>query len=319
MDVSMIDGFITAVVSGPNPAAPSVLFGWIWDAEQGRASPTFANAEESARVHGLIMRHWNDVNDRLNRAPEQYEPLTYERKSNGKKVTIIDEWCMGYFRGILIDRTARAPLLSEHPDWFAAIMLYGTEEGWQELARRQCGDEEHQVFVDSLAETARRIHLYWIEKRREQIARGDLPGVIARSEPRRRASKLGRNDPCPCGSGKKYKRCHGADERGLPRTPPDAATQYPLAARRSTSAEPPPLRSPLCQKVGRDGTSVDVEIYEDGAGSWLLEIVDAFGNSIVWEDAFPTDRAALTEALNTIGTEGIASLVGAAPAGTTRH
>jgi uncharacterized protein YecA (UPF0149 family) len=23
-------------------------------------------------------------------------------------------------------------------------------------------------------------------------------------------SKAGRNDPCPCGSGKKYKKCHGA-------------------------------------------------------------------------------------------------------------
>ena len=22
--------------------------------------------------------------------------------------------------------------------------------------------------------------------------------------------KVGRNDPCPCGSGKKYKKCHGA-------------------------------------------------------------------------------------------------------------
>ena len=25
----------------------------------------------------------------------------------------------------------------------------------------------------------------------------------------RRANKIGRNDPCPCGSGKKYKHCHG--------------------------------------------------------------------------------------------------------------
>ena len=24
--------------------------------------------------------------------------------------------------------------------------------------------------------------------------------------------KVGRNDPCPCGSGKKYKKCHGKDE-----------------------------------------------------------------------------------------------------------
>ena len=32
-----------------------------------------------------------------------------------------------------------------------------------------------------------------------------------RSEPARRtAPEAGRNDPCPCGSGKKYKRCHGA-------------------------------------------------------------------------------------------------------------
>ncbi|MDL2315420.1 SEC-C domain-containing protein [Bacteroidales bacterium OttesenSCG-928-C19] len=23
---------------------------------------------------------------------------------------------------------------------------------------------------------------------------------------------MGRNDPCPCGSGKKYKQCHGANE-----------------------------------------------------------------------------------------------------------
>ena len=24
--------------------------------------------------------------------------------------------------------------------------------------------------------------------------------------------KVGRNDPCPCGSGKKYKKCHGAEK-----------------------------------------------------------------------------------------------------------
>jgi preprotein translocase subunit SecA len=27
-----------------------------------------------------------------------------------------------------------------------------------------------------------------------------------------RGEKVGRNDPCPCGSGKKYKKCHGANE-----------------------------------------------------------------------------------------------------------
>jgi uncharacterized protein len=32
---------------------------------------------------------------------------------------------------------------------------------------------------------------------------------IRTEEPRRRTAKAGRNDPCPCGSGKKYKRCCG--------------------------------------------------------------------------------------------------------------
>jgi preprotein translocase subunit SecA len=31
------------------------------------------------------------------------------------------------------------------------------------------------------------------------------------SAPRRSGEKVGRNDLCPCGSGKKYKKCHGAD------------------------------------------------------------------------------------------------------------
>jgi preprotein translocase subunit SecA len=34
--------------------------------------------------------------------------------------------------------------------------------------------------------------------------------VYASTVPARQLAKVGRNDPCPCGSGKKYKRCHGA-------------------------------------------------------------------------------------------------------------
>ena len=31
-----------------------------------------------------------------------------------------------------------------------------------------------------------------------------------KKEPVKNDKKIGRNDPCPCGSGKKYKKCHGA-------------------------------------------------------------------------------------------------------------
>ena len=35
-------------------------------------------------------------------------------------------------------------------------------------------------------------------------------GDGAQASQRRTGEKVGRNDPCPCGSGKKYKKCHGA-------------------------------------------------------------------------------------------------------------
>jgi preprotein translocase subunit SecA len=32
---------------------------------------------------------------------------------------------------------------------------------------------------------------------------------LQKTQPIRVENKIGRNDPCPCGSGKKYKNCHG--------------------------------------------------------------------------------------------------------------
>ena len=68
--------------------------------------------------------------------------------------------------------------------------------------------------------------------------------------------------------------------------------------------------SPLCQTVTREGETVQIYIYEDGEGGWLLEIVDKYNNSTVWDDPFDTDESALKEALDTIAKDGIASLIG---------
>ena len=37
----------------------------------------------------------------------------------------------------------------------------------------------------------------------------EVPQTVSTAPMRRTAEKVGRNDPCPCGSGKKYKKCHG--------------------------------------------------------------------------------------------------------------
>lgn len=53
--------------------------------------------------------------------------------------------------------------------------------------------------------------------KREEVAKGQavIPnsdGDKPKRKPIRRKVKVGRNDPCPCGSGKKYKNCHGRFE-----------------------------------------------------------------------------------------------------------
>jgi preprotein translocase subunit SecA len=48
------------------------------------------------------------------------------------------------------------------------------------------------------------------ERELEQLQMGGAGGPSVENKPVVSANKTGRNDPCPCGSGKKYKKCHGA-------------------------------------------------------------------------------------------------------------
>lgn len=74
--------------------------------------------------------------------------------------------------------------------------------------------------------------------------------------------------------------------------------------------DPVPKMSPLCRSVTSDGHTVRIEIYEGGAGGWILEVVDAYDNSTVWDEEFESDQKALDEANRTILEDGIGSLVG---------
>jgi preprotein translocase subunit SecA len=50
-------------------------------------------------------------------------------------------------------------------------------------------------------------------KKDRELAELQFSGGEASSQPKTvsKAAKVGRNDPCPCGSGKKYKKCHGVN------------------------------------------------------------------------------------------------------------
>jgi len=67
--------------------------------------------------------------------------------------------------------------------------------------------------------------------------------------------------------------------------------------------EPHFIGSPLSQRVMRNGVTVNIDIYGDSEGRWILEIVDAERASHVWGEHFETDQQALDEALRALDEE----------------
>jgi len=73
--------------------------------------------------------------------------------------------------------------------------------------------------------------------------------------------------------------------------------------------------SPLSRKYEQDGKIVEIQIYEDDPkeNGWILEIVDEYGNSVVYDDLFKTDQEALDQFLSDVKEEGIDAFIGEPP------
>ncbi|XBO30381.1 SEC-C metal-binding domain-containing protein [Paraburkholderia fungorum] len=74
--------------------------------------------------------------------------------------------------------------------------------------RQRAGDRQSLAALARLTKqipaSIAAIYRFWLPYR-QAVHEQKLTATIQRTEP-----KVGRNDPCPCGSGKKFKKCCGA-------------------------------------------------------------------------------------------------------------
>jgi len=192
LDISTLDGFMTALVSGPSVIPPSKWLPVIW----GDFEPEWNNMDEFQDILSLLMRHMNNISANLIDAPEEFEPMFMEREVKGKTYCIVDEWCDGYLRGMKLDSKGWSTAENIEP-LLSSLLLFSSEAGWEKL--EQMTDKEIAQQQNKIAPAVRRVHAWWLEHRANQSPSHPIK------------VKVGRNDTCPCGSGKKFKKCCGSE------------------------------------------------------------------------------------------------------------
>lgn len=191
LTVSELDGLLTAVVSGPVTITPSRWLPAVW----GDVEPTWASAEEFEECMTLIVRHMNDIAATLIEAPDEFEPMFFESTAGRDVAVVVDDWCQGYLRGVelLVDEWLAAPEVAE------LLFPLGAFTDTTDWLAHELPEPEAAKLRDAIAPNVRALHAYWLARRAKEPQEPPRPP--------RAAARVGRNDPCPCGSGKKYKKC----------------------------------------------------------------------------------------------------------------
>jgi uncharacterized protein len=195
-----LDGYLTGVVVSPDLLLPSRWLDRIW----GESEPTFDGLDQMQTVIAAVLDHYNAIIAALDasfkqieaKKPADYRPL-FLAASDKPKHDIVRTWARGFGKAM-----ALAP------------------EGWSSLAEDKRlqpllapfigfldvtdPDFEPADNIDELLDDAAAAipRATIILRKIAQFSTAPTAG---------RRSKIGRNDPCPCRSGLKYKRCCGAD------------------------------------------------------------------------------------------------------------
>jgi len=204
MNVEELDGFLAALVCGPDIVLPSEYLSEICGRDLLVAGAEI-DPSELQDFLSLMLRHWNVIADTLN-SGELYLPLLL-LDANG--VGRANDWAKGFVRGMRVHPGDWSLLVDDEDHGGSLVPIFA-------LAHENDPDPSLRPYQQPIS-----------AEKREELIVGAAAGVITiyhyfeasrllGPEPiqnvttfRRETPKIGRNDPCPCGSGKKFKQCCG--------------------------------------------------------------------------------------------------------------
>ena len=190
MCLELADGYLSALAVGPESVPPSSYLPEILG-----AGAEFDTPEHGAYVAGLLVRHFASIERDL--AEDGIIEPFIDFDVGEQEGSL---WAQGYLTCIQHHDDAWRPLLSKRSlvDRLVAPLL-ALIPGGDEPEEEVLTPEQRSELIDALPSVMRASWSFW----------HNAPHPLLEVQ-RERGMKVGRNEPCPCGSGKKYKRCCGA-------------------------------------------------------------------------------------------------------------
>jgi len=187
--LSYANGVITAAIVSPEHIPESewlpVAIGLCEDLSE----------DEAELARDTMRMEYSNVLTSLRSRKEDYEPFFWEDRDER---TVTRDWAAGFVDGASLREEAWAPFLQDEGQYLFALVNVLLQDEEIDAKLSNAGADPEEVFEMAQVEIAALIQAAY-SIRREQPS--NVPGA------RTLDTKIGRNDPCPCGSGKKYKKC----------------------------------------------------------------------------------------------------------------
>ena len=198
MLLTELDGFLTGVLVCPDLIMPGEWLQNVWGSDEGGVAPF----DDPADVHWFadaVMARYNEIVRDLGRGRPQ--PIFDIDERNGD--VLWEPWIDGFAEAMELRPESWAAMADgEDPDAAGALerltTLIAVARNESELDSVQINAMQDQAPAE-LIDAVLQLH----------AARLRNGGVLSTTSTGLRSTKVGRNEPCRCGSGKKSKRCCG--------------------------------------------------------------------------------------------------------------
>jgi uncharacterized protein len=199
-----LDGFVAGLLVCREIILPSEWMPMVVN-RFGADQAGFDDVDHANRVLGLVRQHYNSVAILLIEDPGEFRPLLSFDSHEDRIVWEL--WIDGFESAVGLRPGSWKKFLDADAATATAI------RGMFALADAACSDQVlPEADYAALDATAAGDIARWVITLKAWRLANDRQGQGIESRGRPAGSKkIGRNDPCPCGSGKKYKRCCGLD------------------------------------------------------------------------------------------------------------